>query len=589
MSSQVPLGFHWFADDRHFGLEALERFLPHLTRLGAGWLVLRCGLDPVPTATAFAARLRRGGIEPLLHLLPGDEVAPERVGHALAPWIQGGVRYVALDDRPNLATRWSRWQPHGLPERYARWLAPALRVTADLGATPLFPPLAPGGDYWHTTFLEEALGALRAIGGPWLPQLGVGCVTDPGDWPVTWGRGGPARWGRPGRARASGQEDGAGFSNWEWAQQIAEQVLGRPVEVLALRSRLPVDGGPRLLDEMERLLQQSERPPRLGIALYLLASEPHGPERADAWFLADGTPLRAEAQAARERRTRAALRAKSAALPATLRLLRADRRVESIPLERYLAGVVASAMAADSPVEALKAQAVAARSYAARAIHGPRHAAEGADLCTTAHCQPWQGAAAAAVLQAVEATRGMVLRHDGHVIHGYSFDRCAGRTRASEEQWHTALPYCRSVPCVHRPGPLQGHGVGLCRHGAIQMAGQGAGCEDILRYFFTGITIDRTVGVLGELAGEERPSRPPRIEREAGNRAIGGTLPTAGVTVTVEDPWGNRYLAVSGSHPEVGANGWQVRVPVDALYRVSWGARRVEVAVRNDRVLVRAT
>src|SRR5450759_5836118 len=71
-------------------------------------------------------------------------------------------------------------------------------------------------------------------------------------------------------------------------------------------------------------------------------------------------------------------------LPTSLRILMPNGRVDELKLETYLAGVVATEIGASAPLESLKAQAVAARTYAA-AAH--RHPEQNADVCTTAHCQ----------------------------------------------------------------------------------------------------------------------------------------------------------------------------------------------------------
>ncbi len=67
----------------------------------------------------------------------------------------------------------------------------------------------------------------------------------------------------------------------------------------------------------------------------------------------------------------------SLALPAAIRLLLPDGAVKNILLEDYLRGVVAAALDADAPLEAQKALAVAARTFAA---HTHRHLEQGAAL-----------------------------------------------------------------------------------------------------------------------------------------------------------------------------------------------------------------
>src|SRR5574342_625613 len=74
-------------------------------------------------------------------------------------------------------------------------------------------------------------------------------------------------------------------------------------------------------------------------------------------------------------------------VPNTIRVLTTNGRVQEMKLETYLAGAVAMAIGTSAPLEALKAQAVASRTYAARAR---RHIDLNADVCTTVHCQKWK-------------------------------------------------------------------------------------------------------------------------------------------------------------------------------------------------------
>lgn len=490
-------GFHWFPDDQHFGLELVERFVPHLNRLGARWLVLRASLEPVEGATAFAARLREAGVEPLLHLVPKAGATPDALRRAAEGWMEGGVRVIAFDDQPNRAARWPQWEPRGLPQRYAHWLAPFLGTLAEFeGVTPLFPPLAPGGDFWDTTFLDEALAELRAINPAWLHRLGVAYMNNLAGRPVTWGKGGPAQWGPSLRARRDGREDHVGFRAWEWAAHIAQQRLGRSVPLYTLSTRLSptaltdADAHHAEARAVRHALETEAAPPVLGATFWLLADEPHSPTLADAWFGTDGTPLHLGSIAALEAAVQPKLRrASQATLPTTVRVRMASGKVQRLPIEEYLRGLLPNEMSPIAPPEALRAQAVALRCYVARAARAPRHDAEGADLCATDHCKLWHPNHYERTDEAVRHTAGVVATYEGHIIAATTFQRCAGRTRSSAEVWKTSLAYSRAVACVASGGTQQGHGVGMCRQGAIRMAQQGASFEDVLRHYFVGITV----------------------------------------------------------------------------------------------------
>lgn len=122
-------------------------------------------------------------------------------------------------------------------------------------------------------------------------------------------------------------------------------------------------------------------------------------------------------------------------LPLVMRILRRDSgKVESIPLEEYVASVLPVEMG-PAPQAALEAQAIAARSYAmARA---QRHDEEDADLCDRTHCQVYHGlaGATAASLRATRATEGLVLVQDGHVIAAPFHAACGGRTARPGDVW----------------------------------------------------------------------------------------------------------------------------------------------------------
>ncbi len=172
--------------------------------------------------------------------------------------------------------------------------------------------------------------------------------------------------------------------------------------------------------------------------------------------------------------------------PTTLRVLMPDGTVETMLMEEYLRGVVPYEMPTTWPMEALKAQAVAARSYAStRKGHG----AVGADVCTTSHCQVWRATYNDRTDAAVCETCGVVARSAGQIINAFFFSHCDGHTRNSEDVFTTPLPYCRSVPCSCGNTFMRGHGVGVCQHGAQAMTLQGHSYAEILAHYYTGITV----------------------------------------------------------------------------------------------------
>ena len=119
--------------------------------------------------------------------------------------------------------------------------------------------------------------------------------------------------------------------------------------------------------------------------------------------------------------------------------------VNIVPVDDYLRSVVPEEMPVDGPAEAIKAQSVAARSFAL-ASRG-RHASEGYDLCTTTHCQLYTGTAAekSASNAAIKATRGEVLTYGGKPIEALFHTDSGGMTENSEDVWGSHVPYLRAV------------------------------------------------------------------------------------------------------------------------------------------------
>jgi stage II sporulation protein D len=108
--------------------------------------------------------------------------------------------------------------------------------------------------------------------------------------------------------------------------------------------------------------------------------------------------------------------------------------VVSMPLEPYVERVLAAESGSFRNPEALKAMAVAARSYATH--FGRQHAREGFDFCDTTHCQAFQWKAAGPRIRAaVGATTGQVLLYKGNVAATYYHQNCGGMLAASSETW----------------------------------------------------------------------------------------------------------------------------------------------------------
>lgn len=122
--------------------------------------------------------------------------------------------------------------------------------------------------------------------------------------------------------------------------------------------------------------------------------------------------------------------------------------VNHVPVEDYLYGVVPKEMPPSWNMEALRAQSVAARTFALK--NRGRHRAEGYDLCSTSECQVYEGIGAEtkASTEAVDSTRGEVLFYQGVISNALFHTDSGGMTESSENVWGSIVPYLRSVPEV---------------------------------------------------------------------------------------------------------------------------------------------
>lgn len=137
-----------------------------------------------------------------------------------------------------------------------------------------------------------------------------------------------------------------------------------------------------------------------------------------------------------------------------------------LPLEEYLMGVVAAEAPVSFELEALKAQAIVARTYTVAKLR--RTGGRGcdkrpeADICTDpTHCQAWLSKEDAManwpffkqrgywqkICQAVLETEGLVITYQGKLIDAVYHSTCGGSTENSEDVWTNQVAYLRSVPC----------------------------------------------------------------------------------------------------------------------------------------------
>jgi len=120
--------------------------------------------------------------------------------------------------------------------------------------------------------------------------------------------------------------------------------------------------------------------------------------------------------------------------------------INILNVEEYLYGVVPAEIEIDAPMEAIKAQAVAARTYTYRNLK--RYEKWGFDLTDTVSSQVYNGydAERPVTNKAVDETRGKKMLYNGSLAHVYYFASSGGMTANVKEVWGSEIPYLVSVP-----------------------------------------------------------------------------------------------------------------------------------------------
>lgn len=119
--------------------------------------------------------------------------------------------------------------------------------------------------------------------------------------------------------------------------------------------------------------------------------------------------------------------------------------INVLTVDEYLQGVISSEMPVQFPMDALRAQAVLARTYALK--HLGKHKSYGYDLCDTQNCQVYGGVSAESerANAAVESTIGEVLLYNGKPIESVFSANCGGITQSSKDAGWSDTPYLHPV------------------------------------------------------------------------------------------------------------------------------------------------
>lgn len=192
---------------------------------------------------------------------------------------------------------------------------------------------------------------------------------------------------------------------------------------------------------------------------------------------------------------------KSTARCDKVRVLQSDNSVAVMPLEEYVKGCVFGEMPLSFESQALMAQSVAVRTFTVRQVLGTsKH--KNADVCTNpACCQNYvlpqskniSEENLAKLCDAVNATKGIIIVYDGEPIEAVYHASSGRETLDSEDVWGGRLEYLRSVKSPDGETEVaadgMGHRVGMSQHGANILAEDGFGYADILKYYYSGVSL----------------------------------------------------------------------------------------------------
>ncbi len=234
------LGFHYFADQKHFTKRDLDKWLGKFVDSGASWIILDAPLE-VAIPEYFIHSLVKADIKPILHIKPRpiDLFHTGQLDVLISSYAKWGVKHMIFGDRPNLQESWSAslWAKYDPVEKYLDYFVPFAHQLLSNQISPILSPLEPGGDYWDTAFLRNTLQELvKREEEKILANLIISCYASPGEKHLDWGIGGQERWpnSRPYSSKKQKGEDHFGFRIFDWYNTIAKAVLVKPLPIFLL-------------------------------------------------------------------------------------------------------------------------------------------------------------------------------------------------------------------------------------------------------------------------------------------------------------------------------------------------------------------
>ena len=123
--------------------------------------------------------------------------------------------------------------------------------------------------------------------------------------------------------------------------------------------------------------------------------------------------------------------------------------INEVNIEEYLYSVIGKEMSPSWHKEALKAQAICARTYAIN--NWKKYASKGFNLCATQMSQVYPGVSneTQSTIEAVEETRGQIVKYDGKIAQTFFYSSSGGKTANVKYVWGSNFPYLVSVDDIY--------------------------------------------------------------------------------------------------------------------------------------------
>jgi len=236
-----------------------------------------------------------------------------------------------------------------------------------------------------------------------------------------------------------------------------------------------------------------------------------------------------------------------------VRRTRANNEIVTLDIEEYLRGVVPAEVFPSWGMEALKAQAVAARSFAMQRMERNRN--NDFDVDDTTQFQAYiPDRIHPRTDEAIRETAGIIATFNGRIAETLYSASNGGETVSAQARWGGAgKPYLIAQQDHYTKRPRNGHGVGLSQWGAMERAQAGHTYADILAFYYPGTVLAENYNRANATAKAPAPATPPQEANTAPPQAASTSIDDIAREV-IRGRWGNgqdrrNRLAAAGHDP----------------------------------------